>query len=92
MKALVALFAAALVTTAVADDQYSKDKEQAKSVEAKFKSLDKNADQQLSKSEAREDGSLSAQFASLDLNVDGFVSKSEFTAKMHDEHWKKEPR
>jgi hypothetical protein len=94
MKALIALFAAALCTTAVADDQYSK-KDKAKdehsmhSVEAKFDALDRNGDKQLSATEVRSESKLSSQFASLDLNTDGFVSKEEFVSKMDDKTWEK---
>jgi hypothetical protein len=89
---LITLFAAALCTTAAAAE-YAKDKDKPKDLstatEAKFKSLDRNDDQQLSKSEAREDQTVSTHFASLDLNADGFVSKSEYTAQMSDKSWDK---
>jgi hypothetical protein len=81
---------------AAAADQYAKDKDKhgdpATTVEAKFKSLDRNDDAQLSKSEAREDQVVASQFASLDLNADGFVSKSEYTAQMSNKLYNKEPR
>jgi hypothetical protein len=84
MKALIALFAAALCTTAVAGDKTSKHDESKsmQSVDAKFDKLDRNDDEQLSRTEAQEEDSLSAQFASVDQDADGFVSKNEFTAQL----------
>ena len=87
MKTLIALFAAAMFTTAVADDQtskYGKDKSMT-SAESKFDELDRNDDEQLSKTEARDEDALSAAFASVDQDSDGYVSKSEYTARMDSE-------
>lgn len=89
MKTLIALFAAAICTAAVADDQQTsaRDKSMSRehttteSAEAKFSALDRNQDQRLSKSEAEEQEGLSDQFASIDANSDGYLSKSEYKAK-----------
>lgn len=48
---------------------------------ATFESLDKNQDQQISKTEAASDRKLSDSFASLDTNGDGYVSKAEYAAR-----------
>ena len=48
---------------------------------ATFDTLDKNADSQLSKTEASSDSKLSDNFAALDTNGDGYLSKAEFMAK-----------
>lgn len=84
MRTLIALFAAALFTTAAADDRTSKhdhDKSM-QSADSKFDSLDRNDDEQLSRAEAQQEDSLSAQFAAVDQDADGFVSKSEYTAQL----------
>lgn len=47
---------------------------------AKFKTLDRNGDGELSKVEARADSSISAQFASFDINLNGYITKSEYDA------------
>jgi Ca2+-binding EF-hand superfamily protein len=83
MKALIALFAAALFTTAVADDQTSKhDRGKSMQSSKSFDKLDKNQDGQLSKTEAQQDSGLSTAFASVDQDADGFVTKSEYTAAL----------
>ena len=82
MKVLIALFAAALFTTAIADDQTSKH-DGGKSMQTKsFDKLDKNQDGQLSRTEAQQDTGLSTAFASVDQDADGFVTKSEYTAAL----------
>jgi hypothetical protein len=81
MRTLIALVAATMFTTAVADDQTSKHKDTMTSADAKFDQLDRNDDEQLSKTEAQEEDVLAAQFASVDQDSDGYVSKSEFTAR-----------
>ena len=79
MKKLIALFAASLLSvTAMAGDNKA---DPQKSSQATFEALDKNADQQLSKTEASADKALSGSFAALDTNADGYVSKMEFTAR-----------
>lgn len=54
----------------------------ASSAEEMFKSLDKNADQRLSKSEAAGDKSLARSFAYLDADGDGYLTLREYTAHM----------
>ncbi|HKQ83136.1 MAG TPA: EF-hand domain-containing protein [Steroidobacteraceae bacterium] len=71
MDKAVALLAAGLFSTALmAGDQHA----------STFESLDKNSDQQISKSEAQGDKMLSDSFASADSNGDGYLSKTEFKA------------
>ena len=50
---------------------------------AAFQSLDKNADEQISKTEAASDKAVSDSFASADANGDGYLSKAEFLARTH---------
>jgi hypothetical protein len=50
-------------------------------VAAKFESLDKNADRQISRTEAGPDRALSNGFAFLDTNGDGFLSPEEYAAR-----------
>ena len=52
-------------------------------VTAAFDSLDKNADQQISKTEAASDKAVSDSFASADGNGDGYLNKSEFAGIKH---------
>ncbi|MET0986486.1 MAG: EF-hand domain-containing protein [Steroidobacteraceae bacterium] len=70
MDKAVALLAAGLFSTALmaGDQQHA----------TTFESLDKNADQQISKSEAQGDKMLSDSFASADANGDGYLNKTEF--------------
>jgi Ca2+-binding EF-hand superfamily protein len=48
---------------------------------ASFAELDKNADNQISKTEAGVDRKLSDVFAYVDTNGDGFISRSEYLAQ-----------
>jgi hypothetical protein len=48
---------------------------------ASFESLDKNADRQISRTEAGMDRALSNGFAFLDANGDGFLSPDEYAAR-----------
>ncbi|HKQ14270.1 MAG TPA: hypothetical protein VJT80_12620 [Steroidobacteraceae bacterium] len=50
--------------------------------EETFKSLDKNADQRLSKAEAASDKSLARTFTYLDANGDGYLTLREYTAHL----------
>lgn len=78
MKVIITLFAATLLATGALAAN-GPQQEQAGSV---FQSLDKNADQQISKSEAAADQTLSEQFAAIDTNGDGYISKSEYAAAL----------
>jgi Ca2+-binding EF-hand superfamily protein len=51
------------------------------SATAAFEALDKNADQQISKTEAASDKALADSFASADANGDGYLNKSEYAAR-----------
>lgn len=46
-----------------------------------FESLDKNADQQISRTEAAGEKSLADNFAFVDTDGDGYVNKAEYTAR-----------
>jgi hypothetical protein len=48
---------------------------------ASFEALDKNADRQISRTEAGFDRVLSNNFAFLDANGDGFLSREEYAAR-----------
>ena len=75
MKAFITVVSATLLSTvAMAGDSMSK-------TAATFESLDKNADQQISKTEAAADKKVTDWFAAADTNGDGYLSKSEFVAK-----------
>lgn len=47
---------------------------------ATFEAMDRNADSQISKTEATVDSKVSDTFATLDTNGDGYLSKAEFMA------------
>ena len=47
---------------------------------ATFEALDKNADSQISKTEASADNKLSDTFATADTNGDGYISRAEYLA------------
>jgi hypothetical protein len=78
MRRLIAVTVAAVLSTglAVADDD--------KSTDATFKSLDRDTDQRLSKTEAAGDKMLTEHFAAVDADSDGYLSKVEVTAHMKD--------
>lgn len=83
MTRLITLLTATLLAmTAVAGDkEKNKGEHDMSSTAATFESLDKNADSQISKTEAAADQSLSDSFASADTNGDGYLSKSEYMAR-----------
>jgi Ca2+-binding EF-hand superfamily protein len=73
---LIPLFVAILLsTTAVGEEPKQMQKK-----EATFKSLDRNADERLSKSEVKNDAALSAHFAALDTDRDGHLTMGEYAA------------
>jgi Ca2+-binding EF-hand superfamily protein len=82
MTRFIVLIGAALLSAVAmaGDDKYKTDPTM-KSTAATFESLDKNADSQISKTEAAADKMLSDSFASADTNGDGYLSKSEFSAR-----------
>jgi Ca2+-binding EF-hand superfamily protein len=72
---LIPVFVAFLLSTAaVAEDPERKQKE------ATFKSLDRDTDQQLSRSEVKDKPALSAQFTALDTDRDGYLTMTEYAA------------
>jgi Ca2+-binding EF-hand superfamily protein len=77
--AFVCAAAFALVSTAALAEGDAKPKN---SVEAKFESLDKDADGRLSKEELSGDKGLSWSFSTIDGNSDGYVTMDEFRAKV----------
>lgn len=77
MKTFIAIVTATLLSTAaIAGDDTQKSMPS-----ATFDSLDKNADQQISKTEAAADKVVSDKFSSLDTNGDGYLSKAEYVAR-----------
>ena len=56
-------------------------------VEVVFKALDRNKDQQISRSEASVKGSVSKRFDGIDSNGDGYLSKREFEARPSDQRF-----
>ena len=76
MKKLMTIVAASMLCSAA----LAAGEDAAKAV-ATFDSLDRNADQQISKTEAAADKVVSDHFASLDTNGDGYVSKAEYAAR-----------
>ena len=81
LKAFVTVASATLLCTAVLAGE-----DPSKTTAATFDSLDKNADQQISKSEAAADKAVADSFASMDANGDGYLSKSEYMAKTRSDH------
>jgi hypothetical protein len=82
MTKFLALIAATLLAFAAqAGDNKDKSHDKGMHTSATFDTLDKNADSQISKTEASSDSKLSDNFAALDTNGDGYLSKAEFMAK-----------
>jgi hypothetical protein len=68
------------IAAASADDK----EKSTTSADATFKSLDRDSDQRLSKSEAAGDKMLTEHFAALDADSDGYLTKREYTAHTKD--------
>jgi len=82
MTRFLALIAATLLAFAAqAGDNKDRSHDKGMQTTATFDALDKNADSQISKTEASADNKLSDGFAALDTNGDGYLSKAEFMAK-----------
>lgn len=82
MTRFLALIAATLLACAAqAGDTKDKSHDTGMKSSATFDALDKNADSQISKTEASADSKLSDSFAALDTNGDGYLSKAEFMAR-----------
>jgi hypothetical protein len=73
---LTAVGAVLLSTTAVSGDVASK-----ATAAITFEALDKNADRQISRTEAAGEKALSESFASVDADGDGFVTQNEYAAR-----------
>jgi len=69
----------AMVTTAAFAEEAAQPK---KGVDAKFESLDKDADGRLSKEELSSDSGLAGSFSVIDGDSDGYVTMNEFRAKV----------
>jgi Ca2+-binding EF-hand superfamily protein len=69
-------------TLSIAAAQAAEQDKPASSAEELFKSLDRNADQRLSKSEAANDRTLARTFPYLDADGDGYLTLREYTAHM----------
>jgi Ca2+-binding EF-hand superfamily protein len=74
-KFIAVLAACSLCAVALAEDT-----KQVATASA-FTALDKNADNQISKTEAGIDRKLSDGFAYVDTNGDGFISRTEYLAQ-----------
>ena len=82
MTKFLALIAATLLAFAAqAGDDKDTSHDTGMHPTATFDALDKNADSQISKTEASSDSKLSDNFAALDTNGDGYLSNAEFMAK-----------
>ena len=81
LKFITLIAATVLSVTAMAGDEKDKHDTTMKSTAATFDALDKNADSQISKTEAAADKMLSDAFAAADTNGDGYLSKSEYAAR-----------
>ena len=82
MTRFLALIAATLLAFAAqAGDNKDKSHDTDMKSSATFDALDKNADSQISKTEATADSKLSDNFAALDTNGDGYLNKAEFMAR-----------
>lgn len=87
-KALTSVFAATIlaVGVAAAADQNTP----AAGADAMFKSLDRDGDQRLSKSEVAQDKTLLEDFAALDADSDGYLTTHEYAS--HSKKMKPEER
>jgi hypothetical protein len=83
MTRFLALIAATLLAFAAqaGDNKDKSSHDTGMKSSATFDALDKNADSQISKTEASADSKLSEHFAALDTNGDGYLSKAEFMAR-----------
>jgi hypothetical protein len=86
-RKLISVFAATILSigAVAADDQ---DKPMA-GADATFKSLDRDADQRLSKTEVASDKMLTEHFAAVDNDSDGYLTKREYSA--HAKQMESEP-
>jgi hypothetical protein len=73
---LTAVGAVLLSTTAMAGDVASK-----ATATITFEALDRNADRQISRTEAAGEKALSESFASVDADGDGYVTRDEYAAR-----------
>jgi hypothetical protein len=72
----------ALSALSVTAAQAAEQDQSTSSAEETFKSLDKDGDQRLSKTEAASDKSLARTFAYLDADGNGFLTLREYTAHL----------
>jgi Ca2+-binding EF-hand superfamily protein len=80
------LIIAALVPCgAIADDDLPA--RSTRDVQVVFQSLDRNRDQQISRTEATMKGSVRKRFDGIDADGDGYLSKAEFSARPTDERF-----
>ena len=71
-----------LATLSVVAARAAEQDKPASGAEEIFKSLDKDSDNRLSKSEAASDKSLARTFSYLDADGDGYLTMREYTAHM----------
>jgi hypothetical protein len=95
MKALtIALVTAGLSTAALADSPVTRNPtaQADQDAQARFESLDRNNDLQLSKVEARADVSIGTRFASVDASGDGNLTELEYaTSRRMQDRTRPEP-
>lgn len=83
MRTFILVSATLFVAThAVSAEDRPKTREE---VEQVFTSIDRDGDEQISRSEAQREASLRNRFAAIDASGDGYLSKSEFSARPSDE-------
>ena len=78
------LLAASAAWSAAAEDLAVRSSED---VEIVFKSLDRNHDRKISRSEAAVKGSVSKRFDGIDSDGDGYLSRQEFAARPTNERF-----
>ena len=78
LTAAAALGAVLLANAAVADDGVQT---ATTANVAAFEALDRNGDQQISRTEAAGEKALSDSFATVDANGDGYVNQAEYIAR-----------
>ncbi|HEX7116906.1 MAG TPA: hypothetical protein VF193_17400 [Steroidobacter sp.] len=81
LRAIAFLASSLLALSAFAGEEKEPRHDESMKTGATFEALDKNADSQISKTEARSDKVLSESFATLDTNGDGYLSRAEFMAR-----------
>jgi len=77
-NALTSVFAVTVLAVGIAA---AADQDTPAGADAMFKSLDKDGDQRLSKSEVAQDKALAEEFAALDTDGDGYLTTREYASQ-----------